>query len=107
MLPALLTAGSQILGAVGGLRAAPATPGVATSGLAPLTNNTDADFSGFTVATGRARADGATITKTSADANGTGLAPGMALSLPSVPAAVWYGVGALLVAGVAWRIFRK
>lgn len=65
---AWLQAGSQLLGAVGGLGAAP--PSSAVSGIAPTISSSAVDFSGFTVATGSARAEGATITKPSSDSVG-------------------------------------
>ncbi len=61
-----IQAGSQLLNAVGGLGGSP-PPSQAYSGLAPTVSRADLDFSGFTVATGQARADGAKISKTSSD----------------------------------------
>lgn len=106
-----INAGSQLLGAVGSLKggsAAPAAPGIASSG-GPLANKADVDFSGFTVATGNARADGATISKTSADGL-AGAAPssaGAALqSMAMNPTALWIAGGILGVA-VLWRALKK
>lgn len=71
--PALawVNAGSQLLNAVGGLGGKSAQPGVSTSGNAPIFATADLDFSGFTVATGGSKANGATIDKVSSNAAGS------------------------------------
>lgn len=57
-----VNAGSGLLNAVGGLNRQ--TPDYTASGMGPTVSGADVDFSGFTVATGQAKATGATISKT-------------------------------------------
>lgn len=103
-----VNAGSNLLGAVGSLNAKPAQPGFATSG-GPLANKADVDFSGFTVATGNARADGATVSKSSAD----GLAGAVPSSVGAALQSVGLSGGALWVAAAVvggallWRALKK
>lgn len=90
-----IQAGSQLLQAVGGLGGSP-PPSQAYSGMAPTVSRADLDFSGFTVATGSARADGAKISKTSSDALG---------QTPAAPAQGGSVLGAIaLAAGAAFAL---
>lgn len=57
-----VNAGSNLLNAVGGLNRQ--APDYTASGMGPTVSGSDVDFSGFTVATGQAKATGATISKT-------------------------------------------
>lgn len=99
-----INAGSQLLNAVGGAQAKPAAPGVATSGGAPIGLKADVDFSGWTVATGSGKADGATILKSQSDALGTDMQP-MAQILGGLsPVTVIAGALAL---GLLWRAFKR
>ncbi len=102
-----ITAGSQLLGAVGSLNGRPAAPGYALSG-GPLSNKTDVDFSGFTVATGGSKAEGATISKSTADALGGGTPSPLTAALSSVnPKTALYIGGGLLAVVLLWRILKK
>ncbi len=102
-----INAGSALLGAVGSLNARPAVPGIASSG-GPLANKTDVDFSGFTVATGGSRAEGATISKSTADALGAGTPSPVTAALSSVnPTTALVIGGAVLGVVVLWRILKK
>ena len=98
-----ISAGSQLLNAIGGLNGQSAAPGNALSGNAGATAvRSDVDFSGFTVATGQARADGAKISKTNSDATGI---PSAAQSLSSVsPGLLLAGAAAL---GLVWRFVNS
>ena len=98
-----INAGSSLLSALKGGAGAPA-PGYAPAGNAPSVATTDADFSGFTVATGNARADGARISKTSRDGIDTP-GVGFAGAFSDVSPAILIG-GAVALA-VLWRIFKK
>lgn len=103
-----INAGSNLLGAVGSLNAPPPAPGFATSG-GPLANKADVDFSGFTVATGQARATGATVSKSSADGLAGAVPSSVGAALQSVglnKSALWIGAGVVGVA-VLWRILKK
>ncbi|TAH10517.1 MAG: hypothetical protein EAZ11_12290 [Curvibacter sp.] len=98
---AWIQAGSQLLNAVGAARAAPGAPGISTSGNAPNLFNNDQDFSGFTVATSGARADGAKISKTSSDQAGTLAGMGSMADLSPVTIAL-FAAGAVVV----WKLTR-
>lgn len=63
-----VNAGSNLLNAVGGAQGRGAAPGFASSG--PASSKAENDFSGFTVATGNAKATGATISKNPTDSIG-------------------------------------
>lgn len=76
-------------------------PGESTSGL--VKTGADVDFSGFTVATGRATANGAMIKKNAADDGTAGLTDAMPGSVSPV---VLLGLGGLSLL-VAWKIFSK
>lgn len=87
-----VNAGSQLLNAVGGLQGKGAAPGYAMSGQGPSMPKSDVDFSGFTVATGRATANGATIKKNPTDtlgasdggSGGGGFSPLLVIGLASL-----------------------
>ncbi|MBN9407626.1 MAG: hypothetical protein J0H69_00625 [Burkholderiales bacterium] len=96
-----INAGSSLLNALNGGGAAPAGPAI--SG-APTMLNNDLDFSGFTVATGQGKADGAKINKTSSDslsqpgtnagASASGgllsnISPGLVLGLAAAAGLLW------------------
>lgn len=76
-------------------------PGQATGGLAKA--GADIDFSGFTVATGNAKANGASIKKNAADDGVAGLADAMPGSTSPI---VLLGLGGLALL-VAWSIFKR
>ena len=117
MFPAMIAAASQLIGAVGSLNAAPATPGIAGPSGGALGNKADVDMSGWTVATGKARAEGATISKTSSDAIGqqpggaaAGLMGGNAgatLAGMGISPGMVGIAGALLLGAVLWRMSKK
>ncbi len=96
--PTWITAGASLINALTGGGGAPAGPSI--SG-APITSKADYDFSGFTVATGNARADGAKITKTSSDSlsgnqptsssSSSGISGSMILGLAALAGLVWGG----------------
>lgn len=93
--PSWIAAGTQVLKSV---TAQSAQPGFATSGNAPTVIKNDADFSGFTVATSGARADGAKISKTTSDNAG-----GMMSGLLSNVSPVALIAGAAVVVAVVWK----
>lgn len=102
--PALawIQAGSSLLNAVGGLGGKSASPGVATSGNAPIFNTSEQDFSGFTVATSGARATGATIDKVSSTAGGL---PSTLSDLSNLNPMLVLGLA--VAAAVLWRILKR
>lgn len=79
-----------------------AAPGQSTSGT--VKTNADVDFSGFTVATGSAKAYGATIKKGETDDGLAGLTESMPGRISSPVVLLGLGGMALLV---AWKIFSK
>lgn len=98
-----IKAGSDLLGAVGGLNGKNAEPGIASSGGTAVINN-DADFSGFTVATGKARADGARISKTSSDGVGT---PSASLTGALGDVSPLWLIGGAVALVMLWRAIKK
>lgn len=102
---AWIKAGSELLNAVGGLNAGPAAPGVATSGNAPIGLKSDVDFSGWTVATGNGRADGARINKTSSDALGADTPAAMQNLLGGLSPITLIALA--LGAGLLWRALKN
>lgn len=108
MLPALIAAGAQ-LGAAALSNQAPATPGMSGPSGGALGNKADVDFSGWTVATGGSRADGAQISKSSADSMGGAPASPVGAALQSLgmsSTALWVAGGVVGVA-VLWRMLKK
>lgn len=102
--PALawINAGSGLLNAVGGLKPQNAQPGISTSGNAPIFNTSEQDFSGFTVATSGAKANGATIDKVSSNSGGL---PSALSDLGNLnPALV---IGLAIGAAVLWRMLKS
>ncbi len=95
-------AGTSLLNALNGLGGGAAQPGVAQSGMGPTTSRSDVDFSGWTVATGGSKADGAKINKTSSDATGAAPAAGGigGLSPPLI-------LGLAAGAGLLWRTLNN
>lgn len=102
--PALawINAGSGLLNAIGGLNGQSAQPGIATSGNAPIFNTSEQDFSGFTVATSGAKANGATIDKVAS--NQAGSLPSALSGLSNINPLVILAIAA--AAGIVWRLSR-
>lgn len=98
-----INAGSSLLNAVGGLNGKNAEPGIASSG-GTAALNTDVDFSGFTVATGNAKASGAKINKTSSDGIGTPAASLSGMLGDVSPVVLIVGAVALVL---VWRRMSK
>lgn len=110
MLPVLAAAAVQLGSAAlsKGGNQAPAGPQYLDGNEGPLANKADVDFSGWTVATSGARADGAKISKTSSDALGvpSGVASGIAGGLAVVPPVVWVA-GAVVLVALLWPRSKK
>ena len=95
-----INAGTGLISALGGLGGKSAAPaGPAISG-APTMLQNDLDFSGFTVATGQGKADGAKINKTSSDSltgtpgestgsGGLSMSPSLILGLAAAAGLLW------------------
>lgn len=92
MDPATIAAGAQLLGA---LKSGPATPNYTTSGNAPSVITNDFDSSGWTVATGKATANGANVSKTADSAAASAIA-GFAGANPVTIAALLIGAVVLV-----------
>lgn len=88
-----VNAGSNLLNSL--KSGAGSAPGYAVSG--PANSKADIDFSGFTVATGHATANGANIKKSpadqvngaSSDAGSSSISPGLVVGLASLAGLLW------------------